>query len=350
MLEFRELDGEQTRRLIDAEQRYETLLGLEARLHSSFRGSMSWKTVAGRDYLYRKIDGHWKSLGPRDEESEQLFAKYHSLRTELREQIEVLRGEIDRAARVDRAMGLGRVPKTIAAILRRLDRKRLLGKAVSVVGTNALYAYERLAGGHFAGSMLATFDVDLLFDSRGRLGLVARDVLDGGLAALLKSIDPSFAPDHEGSFRAVNSGGLMVDLIEPMPANPSSTRSKRRIGNAKDDLIAAEIEGLQWLQNVRHLSVIVLDEAGIPLRMSVPDPRAFALHKLWVSRRPNRDRLKARRDEAQARAVAGIIADYLPACDLMDDQMLSAVPEALRAMAGSLLADRKAPPKIGDWE
>lgn len=348
-MDFRELDGEQSRRLIDAEQRYEALLGLESRLYSSFRGSMSWKTVAGRDYLYRKVDGQWKSLGPRDEERERLFAKYHGSRSELRNRIAMLRSEVDRAARVDRAMGLGRVPKAVAAILRRLDRKRLLGKAVSVVGTNALYAYERLAGGHFPGSMLATFDVDLLFDSRGRLGLVARDVLDGGLAGLLKSVDASFSLDREGSFRAINGAGLMVDLIEPLPANPSSTRSKRRIGNTDDDLIAAEIEGLQWLQNVRHLQVILLDEAGLPLRMSVPDPRAFALHKLWVSKRPDRDRLKARRDEAQARAVAGIIADYLPAFNLEDDLMLTAVPEALRAFAGSLLADRKAPPKIGDW-
>lgn len=349
-MDFRELDGEQTRRLIDAEQRYEAWLGLDARLRSSFRGSMSWKTVAGRDYLYRKIDGRWKSLGPRDEQREQIFDKYHAGRTDLRKRIDMLRTEIDRSARVDRAMGLGRVPKAVAAILRRLDRKGLLGKAVSVVGTNALYAYERLAGGHFAGSMLATFDVDLLFDSRDRLGLVARDVRDGGLALLLRSVDPSFSLDHEGSFRAINNAGLMVDLIEPMPANPSSTRSKRRIGNDKDDLIAAEIEGLQWLQNVRHLSIILLDEAGIPLRISVPEPRAFALHKYWVSKRPDRDPLKARRDEAQARAVARIIANYLPAYDLLDDQMMSALPAALRAVAGSLLAEPNVPPTTSDWD
>ena len=49
-----------------------------------------------------------------------------------------------------------------------------------------------MAGGHFAPSMLATMDIDLLFDSRNRLGLVARDVREGGLAELLKGVDPSF--------------------------------------------------------------------------------------------------------------------------------------------------------------
>ena len=346
---FRPLDGEQTRRLINAEQRYDAYLGFVNRLDSSFRGSMSWKTIGGHEYLYRKIDGIWKSLGPRDDAREHAFDQYHAGRIELRERIDALRREIDQSARVDRAMGLGRVPKSIANILRRLDRKHLLGTAVSVVGTNALFAYERMAGGHFAPSMLATMDIDLLFDSRNRLGLVARDVREGGLVELLKGVDPSFAVNQEGSFRAINRHGLMLDLIEPMPAMPSATRSSRRIGNTRDELVAAEIDGLQWLQNVRHISMIVLDETGIPLRMTVPDPRAFALHKLWVSRRADRDPAKARRDEAQARALAAVVVDYLPGYDFADETHLSALPKSLRDMVGALLSEHQ-PPAVGDWE
>ena len=346
---FRPLSGEQTRRLIDSEQRFEAYLGFIGRLDASFRGSMSWKSVKGHEYLYRKTDGSWKSLGPRNQANEQTFDQFHAGRTTLKQKIEAIRREIDGAARVDRAMGLGRLPKAIANILRRLDRKHLLGNAISVVGTNALFAYERLAGGHFAPSMLATMDIDLLFDSRDRLGLVARDVRDGGLAQLLQSVDPSFTISHEGSFRAINRSGLMVDLIEPMPNMPSATRSRRQIGASKVDLVAAEIKGLQWLQNVPHVSVIVLDESGIPLRMSVPDPRAFALHKYWVSRRSDRDPMKARRDEQQAHAVAGLIIDYLPTFDFADEHQLSAFPKALRDTAAQLLADHQ-PPAATDWE
>lgn len=41
------------------------------------------------------------------------------------------------------------------------------------------------------------------------------------------------------------------------------------------------------------------------------DPRAFALHKLWVSRQNSREAIKRRRDAEQARAVAMLAADHL---------------------------------------
>ena len=95
--------------------------------------------------------------------------------------------------------------------------------------------------------------------------------------------------------------------------------------------------------------MIVLDETGIPLRMTVPDPRAFALHKLWVSRRADRDPAKARRDEAQARGLAAVVVDYLPGYDFADETHLSALPKSLRDMVGGLLSEHQ-PPAVGDWE
>ncbi|MFO1171037.1 MAG: GSU2403 family nucleotidyltransferase fold protein [Hyphomicrobiaceae bacterium] len=41
------------------------------------------------------------------------------------------------------------------------------------------------------------------------------------------------------------------------------------------------------------------------------DPRVFALHKFWMSKQPDREPLKRRRDTAQARAVAMVAKDYL---------------------------------------
>ncbi len=46
--------------------------------------------------------------------------------------------------------------------------------------------------------------------------------------------------------------------------------------------------------------------------MAVPDPRAFALHKLWLAGQPDRNPLKKRRDENQGLAVAQLIIRYLP--------------------------------------
>ena len=57
---------------------------------------------------------------------------------------------------------------------------------------------------------------------------------------------------------------------------------------------------------------IVIGEDGFPAAMSVPDPRAFALHKLWLSKQVRRDPVKKQRDVDQAIAVANLIVKYLP--------------------------------------
>ncbi len=47
--------------------------------------------------------------------------------------------------------------------------------------------------------------------------------------------------------------------------------------------------------------------------MRVPDPRAFALHKAWLSERPDREPVKKSRDRAQAVLVTQMILSWLPA-------------------------------------
>ncbi|MCA1653599.1 MAG: GSU2403 family nucleotidyltransferase fold protein [Sphingomicrobium sp.] len=297
---------------------------------------MHWKTVQGRDYLYHKVSGVSKSLGLRTGETQRVYDSFVAGRDALKARLAQLDKAIRDAAPVDRAMGLGRVPTTVAKIIRKLDDHDFLSHGISIVGTNALFAYERMAGGHFEGGLLATGDVDLLIDARQRLRLVSPSQTSDGLSAILRQVDKSFSAVAPGAFRAVNDSGLTVDLIQPMPKSPSQQRSPARVGDS-DDLTAIEIEGLQWLQNAPQHEVVAIDERGFPLMLAVPDPRAFALHKLWVSERPDRDPLKARRDRAQAQAIATIIKRYLP--DLsFDDASLTAVPLELTRRAVELTA------------
>jgi len=51
---------------------------------------------------------------------------------------------------------------------------------------------------------------------------------------------------------------------------------------------------------------------GFPAKMVVPDPRSFALHKLWVSDQDDREAIQKRRDREQAKAVAKLIVKCLP--------------------------------------
>jgi hypothetical protein len=332
---FVELSGEQMRQLINAEQAYAAFREAEA-ARERHRGGMAWKQVKGREYLYRKVGGKWTSLGLRRPETELTYERFIAGRAEAKDRLAHIDGTVRAMAVVNRAMGLGRVPLTAARVLRRLDRRSLLGEAISVVGTNALFAYERMAAGHFDSADVATNDIDLLLDARERLGLVAKDVQEEGLRTILAGADATFQPLAAGSFRAVNAAGFMVDLIMPIGRAASPHARPGRLGSDPADMTAAEIEGLAWLQNCPQVDQTAIDERGFPLRIVSPDPRAFALHKLWLAERHDRDPLKRRRDRQQAFAVADVLRRHLPHLPL-DDRALTALPAALRAGTASLL-------------
>ncbi len=322
--------------MINVEQAYAAFRTAQAERRMRFHGSMTWKTVGGHVYLYKKSAGQWKSLGPRNPDTELIIERFRSGRTAVKERIAALDAAIRRMAPVNKAMRLGRVPWLPARLLRKLESRQLLGHAMSVVGTHALYAYERMAGGHFDSSQVATQDIDFLFDARSQLRLAARGTGEEGLQGLLRSVDHSFEPVTPGGYRVVNNAGFMVDLIRPMPKSPTLGGGRSRVGNAPTDMTAAEIEGLAWLQNCPQIHQTAVDERGYPVRLAVPDPRAFALHKLWVSERPDRDRMKARRDLGQASAIAGLVQRYLPHLRF-DDEALGALPAILRDRVPELL-------------
>ena len=299
---------------------------------------MAWKTVRGREYLYRKQRGDWKSLGPRSPETEAIHRRFHAGRERGRERLEGLTQRLDRMAPVNRALQLGRMPMIAARVLRALSNARLIGNVVEVVGTNALFAYERLAGVQVAGGHLATEDVDLLFDARRSLRVLTTEVAASGILGVLRKVDGSFDIVGRSGFRAANRDGYLVDLIMPAPKDPMRTAPRSRIGSDGEDLQAVEIAGLAWLVNAPKAEATILDARGYPLAITVPDPRAFALHKSWLSERTDRDPVKRRRDAAQAKLVADLVRTHLPHL-AFDDPALAALPQALRDRAAALVRD-----------
>jgi len=63
------------------------------------------------------------------------------------------------------------------------------------------------------------------------------------------------------------------------------------------------------------------EKFSYPAPMICPDPRAFALHKIWLSEQPDRDPLKKKRDRHQAMTVAGLIHSYLPQCPFLSEDL-----------------------------
>lgn len=314
-MQFQELNNDQRRETVNSRQRYAAYREANIRA-GNYRGSMVWNEIKGREYLVRSAydkEGirRQTSLGLRSPDTEKIKGEYETGRADATERLKEITPVLERQAAINRAVGLGRVPLLGAKIIRALDATRMLGSGIQVLGTNAIYAYEASAGVHIDPELTTTEDIDLLFDSRRGVSFVAtEEISERSLLRVLQKVDRSFERAGQ-TFRAKNREGYLVDLIKPL-RNPPWQIDHNMIGTDLDDLAAAEIEGLAWLESSPSFESIAIDEKGEPLKIVATDPRVWAAHKLWLSKRADRDAIKRRRDEAQARTIAQLVAKYLP--------------------------------------
>lgn len=326
------LSNQQRLHQVNSEQLYEnyrSALGHAA----SYTYGMRWKKVRSTEYLFRDRDrhGNGKSLGPRSEKTEALLAAFTAGREAAQERLRLITEKIDEQARLNKALRLNRVPRVVARVLRELDRSGLHDEFM-VIGTQALYAYEAAGGAHFLLELLSSGDVDLLYDARKKLVVVSEKLDGNGLLGLLKKADRTFERVRENGLRAANAGQFMVDLV----TGPSGMLNNQTITFSEADIVAAEVPGLQWLLNSPKLDVIAIDEDGWPVPMRVPDPRAFALHKAWLSSLPTREALKKPRDLDQAQAVAALVKEHMP--HLSFEHALTSLHGDVRKMLPLLIA------------
>lgn len=311
-LKFSELNDNQRRLMVNTIQVFDAWRDTATR-HARYRGGMTWKTVKGRQYLYRIVDrfGHAKSLGARSPETEAIYDEFVSAKAGLASRLKSLEDKLSEQARFNRAGRIGRLPNIIGAIATQLDQHNLLGDNLIIIGTNALYAYEAMAGVVLDEELVATTDVDLLWDARARVRLASTDNETDftGLMALLRRADKSFEIVENTPFRAANKDGFMVDLIRQTPNPPWKKEPDRFF---EKDLIATDIWNMKWLLSAPRIEQTVICENGRPARMVVPDPRAFALFKLWLSASTERQPIKKQRDLHQATALFSMLEQYLP--------------------------------------
>ena len=232
---------------------------------------------------------------------------------------------------VNRALGLGRMPEIAARIVRALDQAGLLGSRIIVVGTNALYAYETATGTMLPAEHVATTDADLLWDAEEPLELAATGIRRAGIMGILRRVDRSFVADY--GFNARNADGYIVDLLCP------ETDDVPTLGEV-GDLAATPMEGVEWLLAAPRFEQTIIGEDGRPFLIVVPEPRTFALHKLWVSRRDSRQPLKRPRDTSHAQVVAELVRTYLRLP--FSAKAMPWLPPELRALIRELKTTQKA--------
>jgi len=309
---YRELSANQVRVQVDTAQTFEAYRDVRA-ARRRFAGGMTWRTVGGREYLIKILNrnGRTKSLGPRSSETERTYEQFVNGKAASLARLKEMQTSLAEFAGMSRGVGINRVPRIVCDVLRKLDEQGFLEKNLMVIGTNAMYAYDAAGGVVFESGLMGTTDVDFLWDARSSMNLAWADaeVSEFGVLAVLKKVDRSFEKVGHNGFRAVNGHGFFVDLVKQAP-NPPWKAEKDSI--APSDLRPSWIGEMKWLLSSVKFRAIVTGQDGMPAPMVVPDPRAFAIHKCWLSQQDDRDPRKKKRDMLQAQAALQLVRDKFP--------------------------------------
>ncbi|MEO7105098.1 MAG: GSU2403 family nucleotidyltransferase fold protein [Rhodoferax sp.] len=308
-LESLELDPDAARQYVDARAAFAEL-ERSSKSALQVRGGMVWKTVEGKDYLIRtSTTGAQKSLGRRSAETEILYGSFTANKAAVEERLAGLKTAVAKHARLNRALRVGRMPNIAVAILSRLSNAGL-DSYFRVVGTHALYAYEAAAGVRFASEITSTRDIDLLWDTRKRVTFAQKLAQDApSMLAALQKVDKTFQVIEDQKYTAVNKDGFEVDIIRRVAKEGDP--HPIRLSESEDDFWVVQAKRADELVNAPEFSEIVIAENGTLARMTTIHPAVFVRFKRWMSKEPDRDPLKRRRDALQADAVEWALHERL---------------------------------------
>lgn len=306
--------AEQERALINMRQRYDAWIEAERELYS-MPYDLRRKKVGEYEYLYEIFDrsGNGKSLGALDDEKQSQLEEYKAAKCALKERRDGARDALGESSRIARALRLPLLSADAGPILREADRRSLLGSHLLVVGTNAMAAYALEAAGTFRDVPDETEDFDLAWTA---------DEPENGtqLWDMLKAVDPTFTINTEREFQARNAKAYEVELL----VAPSRVETLA----GKDRPRPVPLREQEWLLPGRRVDQIVPCRDGTPARIVAPDPRWFALHKLWLGAQAKRNPLKRRKDLVQGAALLDAISEAMPHY-LLDEEFLQGLPSEL---------------------
>lgn len=304
---------EQARALINLRQHYETWRDAE-RASRALPYDLRRKNVAGREYLYEIADrsGNGRSLGPWNDQMAARFEAYRREKAGLKDRLARTRERLAESGRIARALRLPQLVSDPGPILREADCRGMLDGQLLVVGTNCLLAYQQ--------ETVAIFDLPdetIDFD----LAWAGEEQPAGApVWELLKAVDPTFTVNTEREFQARNSKAYEVELL----AAPSRFATLGRRERPRPIPLPEQ----EWLLLGKPVDQVVPCRDGTGARLVVPDPRWFALHKLWLGSQAKRNPLKRRKDLRQGDAVLDAVEEAMPQYPL-DDAFIAAIPPEL---------------------
>ncbi len=325
-MRVRPFTDEQARTLINLEQRYEVWMGAERAL-GELPYDLRRKEVSGRSYLYeiRDRSGLGKSLGPWSVDLEAKFERYRADKAAAKVRRDGARAALDESGRLARALRLPMLANAAGPILREADRRNLLGSHLMVVGTNAMAAYAVEAGGFIREAPEETDDFDLAWSALEP----ARD--ERLLWDMLKAVDDTFTVNLERTFQARNAKAYDVEIL----VAPSRAGTMYRADQPRPVPLPEQ----EWLLLGKPVDRVVICRDGSPARIVAPDPRYFALQKLWLGRQAKRNALKRPKDIKQGQALLEAIGEAMPQFPL-DGAFATNLPPELATLFAAWRAGR----------
>lgn len=327
--DFIEFSPDSQRVVANLEQSYVAWLDSKRSLNA-LATSMFWTVKDGVDYLNIKkaSSDNGTTIGRRSVDTEAQFQSYTDTKTRLKDRIHSIDEQLRERASLYRRLRLPAIPDRQAEILRRIDIEGMLGADLMVVGTNAFVAYELACGARFPTGNEETEDFDMAW-CRGTKASLASGTSSksangaGGksLFKILKSLDSSYEINQRKPYQAVNQDGYEVELL----AAPS-THPLPKSEPFEPMLTLVEQE---WLLNGSPLSVVVATVRGRACPLYVPDPRWMALHKMWLSEKPERNAAKKPKDRRQGDVLLDATLIFLNDSHPLNTNFVMDLPEEL---------------------
>jgi hypothetical protein len=276
-----------------------------------FAGGMYWKRQGGYEYLVKTtVDNQQQRLGSRTDETQRSYLAFTQRENDTESRLKSLRGALNEAERLNKALKVGHAPAIVVALLQAIDDAGL-GQHFAVVGTHALFAYEAAAGVRIDAGKLAAQGVDALWDARRRVELVTDlESIDSSILQVLKRVDSTFRLKGLRSETAINDRGFEVVFLLRVPADVDPQACP----------VAANEAGLRSVPTVwapeptavpgfEHLVISVTGKMAL---MRTISPKAFIEVKRWMAESvPDRPQLERQRDLRQADIVQSLFDELI---------------------------------------
>jgi len=302
-----------------------------AAFSSTAAASVYVQSVGARKYYYAREKHGAKRLerylGPAEDPN--VLARVEDLRAtnaEAKQRRSVV-SILKRAHLPAPTLVMGRVLEAVA-------NAGLFNAGLLLVGTAAYQIYSPVLGVRLSLGATLTQDVDLAV-----LSLAAATSRQDTLLGILQRADPTFVPQPSLERRALpgrfrSRTGLQVELITQVRKRADEERS------APVPALAASAQSLRYLEYLMEDPVPAVALYGSGVRVLVPRPARYAVHKLIVAQVRSEARNKRAKDLEQARELlealsvvdAGAFEDALEDALARGPRWRKAINESLKAI------------------